>query len=114
MRAPGIVDRPARRIDDGSKAAVACARRRQLHELGAAEIEVRYRLAAGHEDDGQPVALEAVGDGGGPAQMADAQQMLDVEEDAGPGHAGVPTAMSDRKGMFSLSIRSSVRSTTNA
>src|SRR5215468_2736629 len=46
---PGIIDRPTVDIDNRAEAAIACARRRELDEVGSAEFEILDRLAPGDE-----------------------------------------------------------------
>src|SRR5690606_26437801 len=49
--------------------------------------------AAGQEGDRQPLLSQRAGDRRRPAQVADAQKMLDIEEDAAPAHgAAAPEA----------------------
>src|SRR5262249_30933954 len=111
--APGVIDGAAIGIDDAGEAAVAGARRRQLDQVGAAQVQPRHGLAAGDESDGKSCAIERVGDGGGAAQMPDAQEVLHMEEDARAAHAPSSDAAAWRSRWFNATMRTPLRSTAN-
>src|SRR3546814_3209686 len=82
-RLPGGVDRPVRLVEDDSEGLVRAACRRQLHHLHAVEREAADGKPAGHEDDLQAGPVKGTGQDRGAADVADAEQVLDVEQDVG-------------------------------
>src|SRR5260221_1173320 len=73
-------------MDDGLEAGVGGARGRQLDRLEAGSAAVVLRRTAGEDGHRQPGLLHGLREGGGAPPMADAEQMLDMEEDPARGH----------------------------
>ena len=87
-RAPGVVDRPAMLVQQHLEGLVGRARRWQLHQARGTDVETRDRHAAGGDDDIHAGGRKAAREQGGAAEMADAEQVLDVDEDAAHGTSG--------------------------
>ncbi len=86
-RAEGVVDRPSVGIDDRLEAGIGGARRRELHGGEGLGSDARLGRAAGENGNVEAARLHRTGDRSGAPPMSDAEQMLDMEEDAAP-HRG--------------------------
>ncbi len=81
--APDIVDRPPVLVEDRGEMHIGRHRGRQLDQLARPDVDLARRRPAGDEPQVEARRLDRPGDEGGAAQMADAQEMLDVEQDHG-------------------------------
>ena len=80
---PGLVDRLAFAVHEAGKLLVQAFERRQLNKARAPDVETRHEQAAGDERHPQSGHVEGPDDGRRAAQMADPQQVLDIEQNVG-------------------------------
>ena len=92
----GVVDRLARRVGQSGKSLVGRRDRRQRQGRDPRPGKARHRRAAGHHGHREPVFGERAGDAAGAGEVADAEQMLDIEEDARAAHGVVCHSCSNR------------------
>ena len=86
-RLPTVVDRFAVRAKDRCKVCVRDPRGRQAHDRGGTEIDLRHGEAAIGDRHPVPLGDHRLGQQRRAPDMADAEQMLDIEQDV---HAGRP------------------------
>ena len=97
-RLVGVVDRLARRVGQFGKSLIGRRDRRQRDGRDARPGKARDRRAAGHDGHRKPVFGERAGDPAGAGEVADAEQMLDVKEDARATHGGgLPFLLEQRR-----------------
>ena len=89
VRPVGVVDRLALRVRQSGKPLVGRRDRRQRQGRDARPGKSRHRRAAGHHGHREPVFGKCGGDAAGAGEVADAEQMLHIEQDGRAAHGVV-------------------------
>ena len=89
-RLEGVVDRSAVQVGEAGEAGVARDHRRQRDMADAGAGKAGNRRAAGDHRHVEAVGAKRLRDPAGAGEVADAEQVLDVEEDAGEPAGGAP------------------------
>ncbi len=88
--------RPAIGIDEAGEPAIAHRKRRQGDVIDAGAGKALHRHPPGHQRDLHPARPDRSRDPAGACQMADAEKVLDVEEDPCHTHDLCPVGSSSR------------------
>src|SRR5579883_3207461 len=104
-----LIDRASVRIDDGLEAGIARARRWKLKDLNAARFhDFLQREPAGEDRRGNSNAVERLGERDDPLPMADAEEVLHMEEHARAHHRCLRFSKMRRRISSSRSLATSI------